>query len=63
MTRIQQWVEGCEGERGLKLTKVHELLTREGVARFLQLGVSLRGGALQMGSAQADAAPGGGFTG
>ena len=29
--RIQQWVEGCEGERGLKLTKVHELLTREGV--------------------------------
>ena len=30
--RIQQWVEGPEGERGLKLTKVHELLTREGVA-------------------------------
>ena len=29
--RIQQWVEGPEGERGLKLTKVHELLTREGV--------------------------------
>ena len=29
--RIQQWVEGREGERGLKLTKVHELLTREGV--------------------------------
>ena len=61
--RIQQWVEGCEGERGLKLTKVHELLTREGSRRFLQLGVSLRGGALRMGSAQADAAPGGGFTG
>ena len=29
--RIQQWVEGPEGERGLKLTKVHKLLTREGV--------------------------------
>ena len=29
--RIQQWLEGPEGERGLKLTKVHELLTRQGV--------------------------------
>ncbi len=28
---IQQWLEGPEGERGLKLTKVHELLTRQGV--------------------------------
>jgi transposase len=29
--RIQQWLEGVEGEKGLKLTKVHELLTRHGV--------------------------------
>ena len=29
--RIQQWLEGPEGERGLKLTKVDELLTRRGV--------------------------------
>ena len=29
--RIQQWLEGPEGERGLKLTKVHELLSRQGV--------------------------------
>jgi len=28
---IQQWLEGSEGERGLKLSKVHELLTRQGV--------------------------------
>ena len=31
MVVIQQWLEGPEGERGLKLTKVHELLTRQGV--------------------------------
>jgi len=29
--RIHQWLEGPEGERGLKLTKVHELLTRQGI--------------------------------
>jgi len=29
--RIHQWLEGPEGEKGLKLTKVHELLTRQGV--------------------------------
>lgn len=28
--QIQQWLEGPEGERGLQLTKVHELLTRRG---------------------------------
>jgi hypothetical protein len=30
--RIRQWLEGAEGEKGLRLTKVHELLTRQGVA-------------------------------
>ncbi len=29
--RIAAWLEGADGERGLKLTKVHRLLQREGI--------------------------------
>jgi hypothetical protein len=29
--RIRTWLDGSDGERGLRLTKVHQLLTRKGV--------------------------------
>ena len=37
--RIQQWVEGCEGERGLKLTKVGKVLNKYKVGKHFTLDI------------------------